>query len=122
MVKLLVAWMFFLAFVIQAFNKPFILFDYYTNTRAYAKNCINKAKPKLHCNGKCQMMKKLQEEEKKEQQNEERKSSHQFEVLSSKSFFASLEYPVPAVTKNFTKHPEGNLSDITYSFFHPPSA
>ena len=38
----------------------------------YAKNCINKARPKLHCNGKCQMMKKMRKRKKKKQ-NQDRK-------------------------------------------------
>ena len=62
-----------LAFAIQCLNKPFIMMDYYANTAAYAKKCVNNAKPKLHCNGKCQMMKKLQQEEKNDQQAPERK-------------------------------------------------
>ena len=72
-----------MAFLIQTFSKPFIIADYYANTADYAKNCINKLIPAMHCNGKCQMMKKLQEQEKKDQESSERKSGNKTEVLSS---------------------------------------
>ena len=41
-----------LAFVAQTFSKTFIVAGYYANTAAYAKNCENKAKTKMNCNGK----------------------------------------------------------------------
>lgn len=110
-----------LAFVSQTFAGPFIMLDYFMNTAAYAKNCVNKARPKMHCNGKCQAMKKIQEEEKKEQQNSERKTEGKFQqVLSSKSFFLQI----PATDITITKATESEitypLTDIAYAFFHPP--
>ena len=75
----------------------------------------------MHCNGKCQMMKKLKEQEKKDQQVPERKQENKTEPLSSKSFFYSLENHFSTIVskavdaeKNFT------LTDMAYSFFHPP--
>ena len=59
MCKQLTAAFLLLAFVAQTFKGPFILVDYYANTAAFAKNCINKAIAKMHCNGKCQLMKQL---------------------------------------------------------------
>jgi len=58
MFKQLTAILLLLAFSAQTFSSPFILLDYYVNTAAYARKCVNKAKPKLQCNGKCQVMKK----------------------------------------------------------------
>jgi len=68
MFRPLTASLFLMAFVIQMFSGQLIVLDYYANTTAFAKNCINKARPKMHCNGKCQMMKKLQQQENKDQQ------------------------------------------------------
>ena len=88
MPKIITAIVFLLAFASQTFYKAFIVFDYAANTKAYARNCVNKSRPKMHCNGKCQMMKKLQEEERKDAQNAERKSENKNEnILSSRSFF-----------------------------------
>ena len=75
----------------QTFGQAFIVADYYINTASFAKNCENKARPKLQCNGKCQMMKKLKAQEKKEQQGPERKSSYKNISISSKSFFIAVE-------------------------------
>lgn len=111
------------AFMTQAFNGGLVLVNYYTNTAAFAKNCENKARPKMHCNGKCQVMKKLQQEEKQDQQNAERKSTNKVEVLSSKSFFHSsatdLSFILCRMATTEKKYP---LPDISYAFFRPPQA
>jgi hypothetical protein len=110
-----------LAFAIQTFSGGFVVLNYYTNTAAFAKNCINKARPKMHCNGKCQMMKKLKEEEKKDQQLPERKVENKIEVLSSKSFFYSSATAFSVIaSKATTVEKDYPLTDISYSFFRPP--
>ena len=54
----------------QAFSKWVIMAEYTINQDYIAKNlCENKARPMLHCNGKCQLMKKLAEEEKQNSSN-----------------------------------------------------
>jgi hypothetical protein len=111
-----------MAFVLQTFASPFIMIDYFVNTAAYAKNCVNKTKPKTHCNGKCQMMKKIQEQENKDQQHSQRKAQNKLPVLSSKSFFCSVKI-FSTVKEN--KYSIYNIK-FTYkrasSVFHPPQA
>lgn len=109
-----------LAFTAQTFSRMFIVADYYANTSAYARNCENKAKPKLHCNGKCQMMKKLKQEENRDKQNPERKSENKDEVLYSKSFFASLHFTCIHLQKKYPLLKGGKTSDMPRSLFHPP--
>jgi hypothetical protein len=123
MIKTLIAFIFLTAFAMQTFTKAFIVFDYVANTKNYAKNCVNKAKPKMHCNGKCQMMKKIQEEEKKEQQNQERKDEAKNQVLSTKSFFASLT-PIQSTTLSIEYSFLSNGKEIKMprTHFHPPGA
>lgn len=53
------------AFLAQHFSANLIVVDYVVRTEAYARYCVNKAKPQLHCKGKCQMMRKMAEQEKK---------------------------------------------------------
>jgi hypothetical protein len=122
----LTAFIFLAAFLAQTFSRTFVIADYYTNTSKYAKNCENKARPKMHCNGKCQMMKKLQQEEKKDQENPDRKAENKNEiVLSSKSFAPYL--PVLSILEISTKlqYPK---TDNDYSLdrsnfiFRPPKA
>ena len=106
----------------QTFSRMFIIADYYANTAPYAKDCINKARPKMHCNGKCQMMKKILQQEKKDLENTERRENLKNEVISSKSFFVSLTHPIPIIIENnptakyIKNKPTEPLSDI----FHPP--
>ena len=84
------------AFALQTFNQYIIAAEYRINTAAFAKNCINKAKPILKCKGKCQMMKKMQEEEQKEKETAQKKGVETNTSISSKSFFATQQtyYPV----------------------------
>lgn len=110
------------AFAIQSFNRTVIVVNYYTNTNSFAKNCINKAKPKLHCNGKCQLIKKLKQEENKDKQNPERRNDNKDEVLfcsKSQTFQynsnVSIALYFPMININQTK-------DIAFDFFQPPQA
>jgi hypothetical protein len=119
--KRLIAITILLCLLFQTFSKLIIVADYYTNTAAFAKNCINKTRPKMHCNGKCQMMKKLQEEEKKEQQNTERKAEFKNEIISSKSFYATI-VPASFIIKapQYFIANEINTTSMPRSLFHPP--
>jgi len=110
------------AFAVQTFNRAVIVFNYYTNTASFAKNCENKAKPMLHCNGRCQMMKKLKQEENKDKQNPERRNDNKDEVLffsknsfniQNSNFFVVKQYPI--INSSLTK-------DISLAFFKPPKA
>ncbi len=110
------------AFATQTFQRSFIVFSYYTNTMAFSKNCENKSKPTLNCNGKCQLQKKIKEEEKKDQQNPERKQENRPEVVSSKNFFPSLTVYSTFCTTPQNSHPVNTrLSGHSSSIFHPPS-
>lgn len=110
------------AFAVQTFNRVAIVVNYYANTSSFIKNCENKAKPQLHCNGRCQMMKKLKHEDNKDQQNSDRKNSSKDEVISSKSFFASLVAPLPFFAKIFYPQITFTTKDFSSDFFHPPAA
>lgn len=122
MPRYITAIFFLLLFSVQMMNKAVIVLDYYANTALFAKDCENKAKPQLQCKGKCQMTKKLAAEERKDQQASGGKSECKNEVISSRSFFATL--PVasggdrapfqPYFSRNY---PEALAADI----FHPPS-
>jgi len=115
--------MFLLAFATQTFNRAIIMFDYATNTAAYAKNCENKAKPQMHCNGKCQMMKKLKQEEQKDQQNPDRKAEHKNEILlSSKSFFPTVNFATSIQEHNFPLFNIGHAVKMPRMLLRPPIA
>lgn len=111
------------SFAVQTFRGGFVMINYYTNTAVFAKKCINKAKPKLHCNGKCQMMKQMQEEEENDRQAPERKLDYKIEVLSSRSFFNSAATNFSVIISHlFPVRKSCPSTDISYGFFHPPQA
>ena len=122
-IKSLIAIPLIIAFAAQTFSAAFIQLGYAVNPAAFAKYCVNKAKPKLHCNGKCQMMKKIKEEEKKEQENLELKTIKS-QSISSKSFYPSLLSPEGVLIINTTIVPKsiGFVTDNAPDFFHPPQA
>lgn len=118
----LIAVFFILSFFTHQFGKLSIVADYYTNTSQYAKNCINKSRPKLHCNGKCQMMKKIQEEEKKEKEDAEKKNENK---KDAPIYFEQyeVEAKLHSGLKGKNKFQYFNSSipiDRSCQIFHPP--
>lgn len=123
MFRQLTALVFLLAFLAGTFSKTLIIADYYVNTSSYAKDCVNKLRPKMHCNGKCRMMMKLKAEEKKDAENNERKNDLKNEVISSKSFFASAPLLEETITQTTTPSVTNERSTFAMprSHFHPPA-
>lgn len=76
----------------------------------------------MHCNGKCQMMKKLKQEENKDSQNPDSKNEVKTDVL----FFAQVKQHIAyqiSINKTIFPLVQYKLTqDISADFFHPPSA
>ena len=121
-IKQLTAALLILAFTASTFCRTVIVLDYYANTTAYAKACINTARLAMHCNGKCQMMKKLDQEEKNDQDNLERKSENKNEIQPANSFFTVNFFHSLATPVAFARIPSLKPVDRSYSLFRPPSA
>ena len=107
----------------QTFSQGFYYLDYLINRSAFEKNCINKARKWMHCDGRCQLMKKIIEGEKKQQQAPEMKLAGKTEVLSSRSFFTSLVCsPVESIPRRHIVQNIDQPVDQPSSFFHPPNS
>lgn len=122
MPRQLTAILLFLSFAAQVFNQNIVVLDFYRNRAIFAKACENKARPMMHCNGKCQLMKKLKEEEKKNQQNPTRKSENRDEVVYCQAMPVTPKLFAAPLLSCFsscadTYFPPGNCTDI----FHPPA-
>lgn len=63
----------------QIFQGDFIILNYYTHQQKYEALCINKDKPQMHCNGRCQMDKQLVKAHRQEANNPE--STHDVKVV-----------------------------------------
>ena len=109
-------------FCCQIFDRSIITLDFYVNQNYIAKNlCENRDKPQLHCDGKCQLCKKLKQEDNKDKQNGAQQKENRVEVLSSKTFFAEINIPFSTRIKQsyFLKN-TNFVIDQSYPFFHPP--
>jgi hypothetical protein len=97
-----------------------INYDYITKVL-----CINKAKPKLQCNGKCHLMKELakaSENEKPINSDKKDNAKHEVEIL----FFQDIK---SLITGQFIFHNTTSIGDnyanlyfhtVGCSVFHPP--
>lgn len=109
----------------QTFSKWMVVFEYNFNKDFIAqKLCVNKAKPQLHCKGKCQMMKRLAEEEK---QNSSDTTNNTFKVSIPEVLFSN-EINQPAIpmlalsTFLYNEEPPVFIHRApSFPIFHPPS-
>jgi len=99
---------------------PFV--EYAINYDYIAKVlCINKDKPKLSCNGKCQLMKKLKEQQ-EDDFNSLRIQMEEYPI----GFVAILDIEKESFISHYTKNDFFYKLDYKYLFqhtvFHPPIA
>src|SRR5699024_9687831 len=105
----------------QTFPKSMFIIDYYLHTEDYAAYCINKDKPEMHCDGMCQVDKKLNEidHRQKEQPNQQKKGQTTVVYLP-----VTLLYPIILIpeTQQFGFPPSKAFFPNTHptSIFHPP--
>jgi hypothetical protein len=118
------AFLLLLVFFAQAFNRYILVAGYYVNTSAYIANCVNKDRPWMHCNGRCQFCKKLRQQDNAEdKQTPERKSGNNWDesLYSSQSFtdFSALCFVVPT-TRRFPEMSAAKPVRMPRHLFHPP--
>jgi hypothetical protein len=104
--------------LVQTMNQALVVVDYYANTESFAKDCINKARPQLLCNGKCQMMKKMEEQEK--QANEALQKKVTLFEYSVPSERCELHNFPTALIRTFYTFKAAKPVRIPSDFFHPP--
>lgn len=110
-----------LALLTQHFSRVVVLADYMANMERYKKDCVNKAKPILHCNGKCQVKMKLEAHDREEERRpSSQKLSETDYVLSSKSFFPDIISTINHSLTTCFVHDNMFISSFSVSIFHPP--
>lgn len=98
---------------------------FYSNQKRIAdKYCINKNKPKLHCNGKCYLSKKLKQVNQTENTNSQSQDPVSIKikadpfVLTLINIGKSEQY---LTLNRFETYPEIiHSSNISLDIFHPP--
>ena len=119
--RFLFASLFLVSFLIQTFSSNLLVVNFYANQKYIAANlCLNKNRPEMKCCGKCQLTKKLKQEENKDRQNPERKLENKEEVISSRSFFSTIEINWKIIKRFYPVYNEDSFSLYSCTFFHPP--
>ncbi|ASZ09927.1 hypothetical protein CK934_02485 [Chitinophaga sp. MD30] len=112
-----------LAWMCQAFSRYWVMADFYMNRDFIAKTlCINRDKPMMHCNGHCQLKKRMNDQERKDNENPERKAENKNEVFYTQHIINSI---TPAFIFIVTACQPGNAGmpvDRSSCIFHPPLA
>jgi len=113
------------AIMLQVLGKFMVLVDYSLN-KNYIANvlCVNKNKPKMHCNGKCYLKKQLKKEETKEQSpvnplKEIKDIQLYLSNNSSLNPLNSIVYKTEASTFHYSFH---FSTQHLKAVFHPPCA
>jgi len=121
MFRIITALVLLLAFATQTFERTFLILDYYSNKAVFAKNCENKLRPMLHCNGQCVLAKKIKEQESKEQGSSERKLQNKSDLTADSlpDTFAGISLAEPQ-SIHFESAAGAALLRRPYSIFHPP--
>jgi len=110
-------------FLAQTMSRYITIADYYLNTASYARLCINRDKPVMHCNGRCQLSKKLAQQENSDKQNQEKRSGgDKNDPLFSQLAYADFSQPFcPDLNQpGFVKYLPGATTKTPRSYFHPP--
>ncbi len=108
--------------LLQSLGKTIVLANYEINKEYISKVlCVNKSKPKMHCNGKCHLKKELKKAEKREQSSSATIEKMEIQLFSTSSDIFQLSTTFILVNSNMLFNYSNHLSDkhLT-SIFHPP--
>ncbi len=111
------------ALLVQSMSKGIIVLSYFTNKQAYERYCVNKARPQLHCDGKCQVAKKIKAEEERDQKDPLKGASFSEVVLIHQDHFIRIQPLFIAAVNRAGLFPftMGYTIDRSRSCFHPPN-
>ena len=107
-------------FLMQTFNRYFIVADYYTRTKAYTSICENQNKPQVHCNGRCQLLKRLKQEDAKDRHNPNRKANQQDELVFIRLLSACTQSVKLCTNTLYLRFTIFLPSVCSAGIFHPP--
>ena len=107
--------------MLQCFSKMIVVAEFYASRDYIARNlCINRFNTAVHCEGRCQLDKRILQEERSNGDKEVRQDGRN-EVLSSKSFYPGVVIPgVVFVERDYPIIAGSRPVDRPLSIFHPP--
>ena len=107
--------------MVHTFSQAYIVVDYLINTEVITKVfCINKGKPKMHCNGKCYLAKQLKKDEDKKSKNFEISTEIMVICQSSNLKITHKKVDFPLLRKDTFNYNEPLAFVYCGTVFHPP--
>lgn len=109
--------------LLQTFNQVVIVTRYYANKDYIAKNlCENRNKPKMHCDGKCCLKKKLAKEGKDQAPSPKNQKSEQtVNLFCSNTKLEIKPFAVVIIANHYFNRNDLRTSSFHHSVFHPPA-
>lgn len=112
-----------LMFFCQSFNKVVVYAVFYANQHYIEQTlCVNRNKPWMHCNGHCQLNKKLATDDKQDAQHPAQRAANEMSVLF---FHPVAGNSIVSEIKDHTPLNGHYISPASQTFintsFHPPA-
>ncbi len=106
----------------QAWAYTVVYVNFLTHQEYISQNlCINKAKPSLHCNGKCHLMKELQKQDSKEGTSNTGMANDLADLIL---YHSEAEYELhpemQLIEMTFKSYQFFNSSKVNAPIYHPP--
>lgn len=123
LLKNTVAILLLLMFFCQSFNRIVVCAAFYANQKYVAENlCVNRDKPWLHCNGHCQLNKKLADDDKQDSQTPAQRAANEMSVL----FFHPVAFQPVMLQEQIATPLNGRYIPLVPQIcmdnaFHPPA-
>lgn len=113
-----------LIFFCQSLNRLVVYAGFYANQRFIEQYlCENRDRPMMHCNGHCQLNKKLADDDKQNAQTPAQKSADEMSDFFIHSAAVQPTVFIEKVAKPFcAEYRPLHLQTFTRSAFHPPDA
>lgn len=120
--KKTVALFFLLVFAVQSlYTAGFTIWFYINRANIAQKQCINKSRPQLHCNGKCFLAKKILEAEKKQENEKSPGLKEWVEIAPCAVPYFDYRISFINIKFTYTAHYNNQYSLLTTKdIFHPP--
>lgn len=108
--------------ILQTFSQAVICMDFYARRDYIARVlCENRDKPMMHCEGRCQLCKRLNNDRQQDRNVPVRKTTEPVLTLFHRNW-QNMDLPAPAVSPNRfgLAQSDPRVIDRSLFFFHPP--
>ena len=108
--------------LLQALGQELLVVNYQLNkSRITERYCVNKARPQLHCNGKCQLAQQLRKAEGGDKKDPELLAKVKYEVLPTAAFELALPGRWPLAARPYPGRTWSRCAAVPgRGVFHPP--